>query len=91
MTVLRIHHDVSDFDAWKWAFDRDPADRRGAGVQRYRVCRSADFVTIDLELPGRAEAEALLQKLQRLWAGPARALTPQPQAWVLDEVEARAL
>ncbi len=39
MFTLRIEHQIRDFDAWKAAFDRDPARRQKSGVCRYRVFR----------------------------------------------------
>ena len=52
MPILRIHHSVPNFEAWKRAFDNDPIDRKGSGVRRYEVHRSIadrNFVMIDLE------------------------------------------
>ena len=42
MTVLRVEHPITDYDTWKSAFDRDPADRKGSGVRRYRIYRPVD-------------------------------------------------
>ena len=91
MTTLRIQHAVPTFDAWKRAFDSDPVDRKGAGVRRYRILRSVgdpNFVMIDLDFDTVGEAEALLQKLRRLWSGPGQAVMRNPEAWVVETVEA---
>ena len=37
MTILRVQHAVANFDGWKRAFESDPIDRKGSGVQRYSV------------------------------------------------------
>ena len=77
MVVLRIQHAVPDFDGWLRAFHADPVDRKGAGVHRYSVYRSAadpQFVAIDLEFDTVGEAELLLEKLRRLWTGPGGAV-----------------
>ncbi|MDV7355746.1 hypothetical protein R4282_22395 [Rhodococcus oxybenzonivorans] len=90
MPVLRVEHAVSDFDAWKKLFDDDPVDRKGSGVQRYRVGRSVRdpaFVTIDLEFATTEEAEGLLEKLHTLWAGPGKAVMRDPRAQIIETVE----
>lgn len=94
MAMLRIQHSVPSFDAWKRAFDNDPVDRKGSGVRRYHVHRPVsdpDVVMIDLEFDSVAEAEALLEKLRKLWAGPGGAVMRNPQAWVVETVESRSL
>jgi hypothetical protein len=42
MWTLRIDHRVSDFTAWKHAFDSDPVGRQAAGVRQHRVLRHRD-------------------------------------------------
>lgn len=91
MPTLRIQHTVPAFDAWKRAFESDPVDRKGAGVRRYRILRAvADptFVMIDLDLDTVDEAEALLQKLRRLWSGPGQAVMRNPEAWIVETIAA---
>lgn len=90
MPILRIQHSVPSFDGWKRAFDNDPVDRKGSGVRRYRVYRAVadpNFVMIDLELDTVGKAEALLQKLRELWNGPGKAVTRDPQAWIVETIE----
>jgi hypothetical protein len=88
--VLRIEHEVVDYDRWKAAFDADPLDRRGSGVRHYRVGRSVEdptFVLIDLEFDSAAEAAAMHEKLRGLWAGPGRDVMVSPGARVVESVE----
>jgi hypothetical protein len=90
MPTLRIQHRVPTFDAWKQAFASDPVDRKGAGVRRYRILRPVDdpnFVMIDLDLDTLDEAEALLQKLRRLWSGAGQTVMRNPEAWIVETVE----
>lgn len=90
MPTLRIQHAVPAFDAWKQAFESDPIDRKGAGVRRYRILRSVadpNFVMIDLDLDTVDEAEALLQKLRRLWSGAGQAVMRNPEAWIVQTIE----
>ena len=90
MHVLRIEHQVVDYDRWKGAFDADPMDRKGSGVRRYRLDRSVedpDLVLIDLEFDSADDAAAMHEKLRVLWAGPAAALLRGPTARVLQHVE----
>lgn len=92
MPILRIQHSVPNFEGWKRAFDNDPIDRKKSGVRRYHVHRSVldpNFVMIDLEFDSAPEAEAVLERLRHLWAGPAGAVMRNPEAWILETVESR--
>jgi hypothetical protein len=92
MTVVRIEHSVPSFDKWKQAFDRDPADRKGSGVRRYQILRlqnEPNYVMIDLEFDNTAEAEAFVQKMQRIWDGPAKGIMVNPRARIADIVEGK--
>ncbi len=89
MPIIRIQHAVPDFESWKRAFDADPMDRLQSGVRRYEVFRSlndGNFVMIDLELDTQAEAENLLQRLQRLWSGPGQSVMRNPEARIVERV-----
>jgi hypothetical protein len=91
MPTVRIEHAVPDFDGWKQVFDGDPADRKGSGVRRYRLSRAVTdphFVTIDLDFDTLAEAEGFLATMERLWAGPAKAVMVDPRARIVETVEA---
>ncbi len=71
MHILRIEHPVSDYDAWKAAFDSDPLGRDRSGVRRYRILRATDdpnYVMIDLEFDDASEAEAMHAALRELGA-----------------------
>ena len=94
MPILRIQHAVPDFESWKRAFESDPMDRKRSGVRHYWVYRSVDdpnFVMIDLEFDSIREAEAMLERLRSMWAGPGGTVTQNPEAWVVETVESRAL
>ena len=72
MITLVIQHKVSDFAAWKRAFDADPLGRARNGVLGHVIYRWADdpeFVVVHLDFATRAEADALLVRLRGLWAG----------------------
>jgi hypothetical protein len=93
MTVLlQIEHAVRDYDAWKEAFDRDPVDRRGGGVRRYRILRPVDdpaYVAVDLEFDDADAAIAFRESLHRLWEGPVprAAMVGAPSARIVRPVE----
>ena len=92
MTTLRIEHRVADYDVWKQAFDSDPAGRERSGVRRYRILRSVDdrdLVMIDLDFDTPAQAEALLGAMRGVWAGPARNIIVDPQARIVEAVDAK--
>lgn len=91
MPILRIEHSVPDFNGWKRAFDSDPADRKGSGVRRYQVLRSVEdpnYVLIDLEFDTLAEAEGLLTKMRQVWSGEGQKVMRNPQARIVETVEA---
>jgi hypothetical protein len=92
MHILRIEHPVPDFDAWKRAFDSDPAGRERSGVRRYRVMRAADnpnYVMIDLEFDNLSEAEALSAALRELWGRVAGQIIESPRARIVEAVETK--
>jgi hypothetical protein len=94
MPILRIEHSVPDFNGWKEAFDNDPADRKGSGVRRYQVLRSVEdpnYVMIDLEFDSLDDAEGLLIKMRRVWSGDGQKVMRNPQARIVETVEAREL
>jgi hypothetical protein len=94
MPTLRIEHSVPNYDAWKRAFDSDPADRKGHGVSSYQISRSVEdplYVMIDLEFDTHANAEGLLGVMQGVWAGPGKDVMRNPQARIVDIVERVAL
>lgn len=94
MPVVRIEHRVPDFEKWKQAFDSDPANRKGSGVRRYRVLRlrsEPDRVMIDLDFDTLEQAEAFVGTMQRIWAGPGKAVMLGPSARIADVVETREL
>jgi hypothetical protein len=94
MPTLRIQHSVPSFEAWKRAFDSDPANRKDSGVRRYSVSRSVDdpdLVMIDLDFDSTDEARGLLAKMERIWLGPGKEVMQNPKAWITDTVETMEL
>lgn len=94
MPIVRIEHSVPNFDKWKEAFDRDPADRKGSGVRRYRIFRPPDdpnFVMIDLEFADAGTAEAFVRTMERIWSGPGAAFMRNPRSRIADLVEEKEL
>jgi hypothetical protein len=90
MIVVRIEHPVADYEAWKGAFDADPADRRGSGVRRYRIFRGKDdpnAVMVDLEFDTESEAEAMLASLRAVWDRVQGTLISDPRGRIVDVVE----
>ena len=92
MPIVRIEHAVPDFDKWKEAFDRDPANRKGSGVHRYQISRRVnepDYVMIDLEFANLDEARAFLDTMQRLWSGAGKAVMRNPRACIAEVFEVK--
>jgi hypothetical protein len=93
MTTLRIEAPVSDFDAWRAAFDRDELGRAAAGVRAVRIGRPIDDANlglVDLDFDGRDDAGAFLATLERFWARvvPGPILLETPRARLIEPVEA---
>ena len=90
MYTLQIEHDITDFARWKAAFDRDPVNRAASGVTAHRISRPVDdprYVVVELDFEQRAQAEALLAKLQAtVWNSPeaAPALKGAPKTRILE-------
>ena len=92
MYVLRIDHQVPDFDGWKAAFDSDPIGRKRSGVRRYRVLRPIDdpnYVMIDLEFDSLNEAESVRAALQGLWSRVQGQVMTDPRVRVVEVVESK--
>ena len=90
MPVLQIAHQVLDVDAWKDAFDRDPAGRERSGVRRYTIARATDdptYVTIDLEFDSVDQAQALLATMRGIWQNVQGTRIRHPVARIVDVVE----
>jgi hypothetical protein len=52
MHILRIEHQIRDFNSWKAAFDKDPIGRQQSGVRGHRILRPIDdpnYVMLDLQ------------------------------------------
>lgn len=92
MLIVRIEHSVPSFDSWKEAFDRDPADRKGAGVKQYQILRAPDdpnLVLIDLEFDSMGEAENFVRTMQGIWSGPGKDVMRNPQARIVEVFESK--
>jgi hypothetical protein len=90
VAVLRIEHPVPDYDAWKEAFDNDPAGRQRSGVRRYTIMRpvqNPNYVLIDLEFDTAVEAESLLAAMRVVWDRVTGVVMSNPQARVVETVE----
>jgi hypothetical protein len=94
MPIVRIEHAVPNFERWKQAFDRDPADRKGSGVRSYQVLRLRDdpnYVLIDLEFATDADADAFLGRMREIWSGPGASVMRGPTGRIAEVVESRQL
>jgi hypothetical protein len=90
MYTLQIEHEITDFDLWKSAFDRDPVNRAASGVTAHRISRPVDdphYVVVELDFELRAQAEALLANLHaNVWnsSAAAPALRGTPKTRILE-------
>ena len=96
MTTLHIENTVRDYDAWQEAFDKFERFRAENGVRSYRVSRrTADphEVTVDLDFDSRADAEAFVPLLQKIWSTPQsqEQLVTHTEPVVMETVRARDL
>jgi hypothetical protein len=66
VTIMLMHLEVDDFDAWKPMFDQDPGGRRQGGATSHMISRGVDNpneVFIRVEFPTTDQAKAFRQKL----------------------------
>ena len=92
MFILQIEHEVPRFDGWKKAFENDPADRKKAGVQHYKIFQRTDnpnFVIIDLEFEELKSAENMLVSLQALWKNVDGKIIMNPKSRILRLIESK--
>ena len=94
MFQIRIEHTVPDYAAWKKLFDGDPVGRAKSGVRHYAIGRAVDepnHVTIDLDLPTREQADAMLGALRAMWAGLPGGMMRDARVRIAEVVETRDL
>jgi hypothetical protein len=92
MYILRIEHQVPDYDGWKKAFDSDPVGREKSGVRRHRVLRPTDDahqVMIELEFDTASQAEALLAAMRVVWGRVQGKIMMNPQTRIVEVLETR--
>jgi hypothetical protein len=95
MSTLHIEHPISDYTIWKAAFDRFAPVRLQSGVRGHRIQRlvsDPQYVVLDLDFDGPAEAAAFLDLLQtRVWSSPQNspALAGDPRTAILEPVESQ--
>jgi hypothetical protein len=73
MITLHIENTITDYPAWKDAFDRYDRARRDHNVLAYRISQRADdtrFVYIDLDFANRADAAGFIGLLEKIWQTP---------------------
>lgn len=89
MASLHIEHPITDYPAWRGAFDRFAPARERAGVRGERVQQPVDdarYVVVDLDFDTVAAAEEFLTFLRTtVWASreASPALAGEPQARIL--------
>lgn len=92
MTTLHIEHPITDFTAWKAAFDQFAAARAQAGVQNERIQQPIDddqYVVIDLGFDTVEQAQSFLAFLEAsVWSSRAAspALAGAPRTAILQTV-----
>ncbi|MCX6149772.1 MAG: hypothetical protein NTX22_04535 [Ignavibacteriales bacterium] len=90
MIILRIEHNVPNFNGWKKAFDSDPINRKQSGVRLYRIYQPKDdpnYVIVDLEFDNLKNAESTLSALRGLWIQVEGKVMFNPQTRILNLVE----
>jgi hypothetical protein len=94
MFILQIEHPVPNYDAWKKAFDSDPANRKQSGVRRYQVLRPRDnpnYAIIELEFDSINEAKGLLAAMREVWSRVQGTIMENPQVRIVVAVESKEL
>ncbi|MEU0092434.1 hypothetical protein [Kribbella sp. NPDC006257] len=92
MITVHVVNQISDYDAWKQAFDRYDGARRDHHVLAYRISQPADddhAVYVDLDFQSRHDADEFVHLLERIWRTPlSRAVAtghPDPELRELRE------
>jgi hypothetical protein len=92
MPIVQIEYAVRDFEAWKTAFHNGPANRKEAGVQRYRILRPVGdphYVIVEVEFESTEEARAFIDAMQDVWDSLAYKVIESPRARIVDAFETR--
>ncbi len=92
MIIVQIEHPVPNFDAWKKAFDSDPAGRERSGVRRYKVLRPIDnpnYAMVDLEFDSSSEVEAFLAAMREVWSRVEGKIIESPRVRIVEVVESK--
>jgi hypothetical protein len=90
MATLRIEHAITDYQAWRAAFDRFAEARAKAGVRSFAIRQPADdpnYLMLDLEFDTTGQAQDFARFLhQHVWSTPAAspALAGTPATRVLN-------
>ena len=90
MYILQIEHPVPNYEGWKKAFENDPIDRKGSGVQHYRISRKQDdknYVIVDLIFDTLNDAEQCHTKLRNLWNRVEGSIMNNPQSRIIEVIE----
>jgi hypothetical protein len=87
MTTLVVQHSVADYDTWKSSFDTHQAVRTGHGATGHRVLRSDNDLTVLLEFPDAASAQAFLADPSLHDAMVSGGVIGEPKGSMLDETE----
>lgn len=85
--TVQIEHPVPDYDRWRAAFDRDPANREASGVKRYRVYRPVDdakVVSVELDFAERGKAETFVMTMRGIWKQVEGTVMTGPQVRILE-------
>jgi hypothetical protein len=89
--ILMVQHRVRDFDAWKPVFDEHEHVRAGhhcSGHLLYRQSDDSRQVTVIMQYPSRADAEAFASDPSLKEAMQKGGVEGEPSLTWLDEVEA---
>ena len=92
MFTVQIEHPVPDYERWRAAFDRDPANREASGVRRYRVYHPVDdakIVIVELDFDDRSKAEAFLATMRGIWKQVEGTVMTGPQVRILECLDQR--
>ena len=94
MYILQIEHAVPNYDSWRNAFENDPIDRKGSGVQHYRISRKPGdqkYVIVELVFDTLNEAEECHAKLRNVWSRVEGEVMNAPQSRIIEVIEDEAL
>ncbi len=94
MHILRIEHEVQNYEGWKKAFDSNPINRKRSGVRCYRIYKTAGepvSVMVELDFENKENLQTTLLALQQMWNNVQGVVVVSPKVQIVEMIESKDL